>query len=537
MDQPMHASSALELMLLATVGISLRHDTTGQSATLVKRSPANNADDAVEDFRECQRELAAFDVRLANASRATEAPPPAQAPEIVPILLTASDSKTALDPKARLSVSEKANKSRPVTVQVSGRRDERAITPSSSGSRLPSPSKKEAAAAAAAAAALAEAAAAQAAAAAAAAAKEDEEEELGYLRCTLSDTYSDLEACSLDWCNELPEIMALGHDPSNVVRAVRNLRLTKLGIEAIDSNFARRLQHLERIDLSDNNLALLEHLPASVLEVDAYNNALSDVRLMCPQLVHLGLGLNAFAVCPTLPTSLLSLDLSFNKLVALDALMNALRDLPHLRHVFLVGNPIALCRGYRHALLTQLPMLEVVDDIVIRDKEREAAKNVDFGGERSVDLTAAVTVLGLPEPTDAGPKFAVTVEIASGLLHETLAEVAVNGNCRGYEMARHSLAPSVALRDRLKFQGLVVKVSEVRPVLDTAAETTSSSILWLSMIVDVAAFLKPASIELALGEICVAKAIQMNVVSPDVAGAGGDYQLHVKLTLNERKTK
>ncbi|EQC42786.1 hypothetical protein SDRG_00507 [Saprolegnia diclina VS20] len=536
MDQPMHASMALELMLLATVGISLRRDTAGHSPTIAKSTPPANADDAVEDFRECQREFAAFDVRLANASKATEAPPPAQAPEIVPILLTASDSKAALDPKTRLSTSEKTNKSRPVTVQGSGRRDERVMTPSSSGSRLPSPSKKEAAAAAAAAAALAEAAAAQAAAAAAAVAKEEEEEELGYLRCTLSDTYSDLEACSLDWCNELSEILAVGHDPSKVVRAVRTLRLTKLGIEAIDGNFARRLQYLERIDLSDNNLSLLEHLPASILEVDAYNNALSDVRLVCPQLVHLGLGLNAFGVCPALPTSLLSLDLSFNKLVALDVLVNALQDLPHLRHVFLVGNPITLCRGYRHALLTQLPTLEVVDDIAIRDKEREATKNVDLSEEHSVDLTAAVTVLGLPEPTDAGPKFAVTVEIASGLLHETLAEVAVNGNCRGYEMARRSLAPSVALRDCLKFQGLVVKVSEVRPGLGNAAET-KTSILWLSMIVDVAAFLKPASIEQALGEISVAKAIQMNVVSPDVAGAGGDYQLHVKLTLNERKTK
>ncbi|OQS02353.1 hypothetical protein THRCLA_05259 [Thraustotheca clavata] len=504
------ASSALELLLFSTVGISLRHP---------KKHNVQSEDE--DDFRECQRELAAFDVRLAEATE-KEQPPPPVVPEFVPVLLPPTEATPAK--KQRHGTADKS-KSRPGTVSRGEDATARAITPSSSAKNLPdkTPAKKDVITPAAVAA-LAEAEAASQTA------KDEDEENLGYLRCTLKDKYSDLEACSLDWCTELHEIVAMAGsvmDPSKLRAAFRNVRLTKLDMETIDKAFASLYPQLERIDVSDNELRVLEHLPPSMLEVDAYKNHIAKVNISCENLVHLGLGLNSLQKCPNVPSRLLSLDLSYNQIIDFPALLTALQSLSDLRHLFLIGNPITLCRGYRHALLTKLPTLVVVDDIALRDNEREIANSTPLVSQDNpvVDLSITITVMGLPEPSETTPQYESTLELAPAMSTILVPETSATGNYRIFESPQIPLKPNVQLRDSIKFDALIVRVFEVPKPDPTAPDAITSPVLRLSMHVELAAFLKPASLEHNFGEISTGKAMQLNVISQE-SNFGGDYQLH-----------
>ena len=74
------------------------------------------------------------------------------------------------------------------------------------------------------------------------------------------------------------------------------------------------------------------------------------------KLLHLGLGYNCLegeSLTPVLalaPT-LMSLDISFNRFTSLGDLCDVLAQLPRLKHVWVAGNPLCLCKHYRCVML------------------------------------------------------------------------------------------------------------------------------------------------------------------------------------------
>lgn len=84
---------------------------------------------------------------------------------------------------------------------------------------------------------------------------------------------------------------------------------------------------------------------------------------------------------------LVSLDLSFNNLMDLEALMAALRSLQHLRLLVLQGNPLALVAHYRGFTIDSLAPLCVLDDLTVSPSEKYQFRGLGFeGGEESWGL-------------------------------------------------------------------------------------------------------------------------------------------------------
>ncbi|RHZ24138.1 hypothetical protein DYB37_001947 [Aphanomyces astaci] len=305
-----------------------------------------------------------------------------------------------------------------------------------------------------------------------------------YLRCTLPDRHSDIDACSLDWCAELHDIVVATEstttpsiDRAFVCKMVHNLRLTKLAINHIDAAFARDCMHLERLDICDNMLRSLDHLPPSLLEVDAYRNQLQTVHLSSssptPHLVHVGLGLNMLTSLPTLshPHTLLSLDLSYNHVTDFAHVLSGLNVFSGLRHVFFTGNPVVLCRGYRHALLASHPNLYVLDDITVSDKEKDVLlQSPAILADNGADLTVYVTAVGFPlrkpqaDATAPSITYEATVDVLPGQWSVTMKEdgsmkqpdqpsaaaMPAPGGALNFEATRVPLPVSLALRDIVK---------------------------------------------------------------------------------------
>ncbi|KAF0687568.1 Aste57867_20687 [Aphanomyces stellatus] len=501
------ASAALELLFLATVGISFHGQTKVAPPSTPKKSKAVVADNLPIDYRECQRQLAAFDLRLAESSAETHDVTPAS-PSMPPVASTASlapsDSKTSLGSSDSQSKLDKVRKT--------------SATTTSSKASLPKSASDASVAAS-----VASTKDSSAATPPPAAAADDDETDVGYLRCNLKDTYSDVDACSLDWCTELPEIIladATTFDRPVLYKQLHNLRLTKLAIAHIDAAFGSLCANLERIDVSDNALTRLEHLPPSVIEVDAYKNVLAAVHLPdVPQLVHLGLGLNCFIAVPTVshPAALLSLDLSFNQLVDLNDTVAALGLFVNLRHLFLQANPLVLARGYRHAILSRHPNLYVLDDIAVTDKEKDVLLHhiVPEDGRGGADLSIYVDATGFRK-SDA-TSYEATVDLFPGLFSHTLHEKPPDPTVKPdptaaihFEAMRVPLAVSLALRDSIKFNPIVVRIYEVTKQTAPPPPTDPSQAppeplsplteMRLTVNMEISGFLKPTSLEHHLGE-------------------------------------
>lgn len=76
----------------------------------------------------------------------------------------------------------------------------------------------------------------------------------------------------------------------------------------------------------------------------------------------------------------MSLDLSFNNLMDLEALMAALRSLQHLRLLVLQGNPLALVAHYRGFTIDSLAPLCVLDDLTVSPSEKYQFRGLGFEG-------------------------------------------------------------------------------------------------------------------------------------------------------------
>ncbi|KFQ33796.1 Leucine-rich repeat-containing protein 43, partial [Mesitornis unicolor] len=172
---------------------------------------------------------------------------------------------------------------------------------------------------------------------------------------------------------------------SRIFQLLRSLRIIGKGVEEVDEGLLQ-FPRLEKLILSTNRISTITsaNLPRTlkvgqVLELCC--NAVADLQDLCaqppPGLQHLGLGYNRLCgsaqdkyLTADFWPNLVSLDLSYNSLTDLQALVSQLSSLQKLRILVLQGNPLALIPTYRGFLVDSLPKLCVLDDIQIGPDER-----------------------------------------------------------------------------------------------------------------------------------------------------------------------
>ncbi|XP_049624185.1 leucine-rich repeat-containing protein 43 [Suncus etruscus] len=206
----------------------------------------------------------------------------------------------------------------------------------------------------------------------------------------------------------------------------KSLRVVDKKVSLVDKELLRFVR-LEELILSANQIQDIHsaHLPRTLKVLELYGNQLSSLECLCehppPLLQHLGVGHNQLlgpSECLFLTAKywphLVSLDLSFNNLMDLEALMAALRSLQHLRLLVLQGNPLALVAHYRGFTIDSLASLCVLDDLTVSPSEKYQFRGLGFEGgllENKAQIVVTVgAIRGLvdcslwdPEPGPHGP--------------------------------------------------------------------------------------------------------------------------------------
>ena len=175
---------------------------------------------------------------------------------------------------------------------------------------------------------------------------------------------------------------------------ILTLLLDGKGISDCDATLLQ-FRQLTELHLSNNKLSALKNLPPTLQILHAYGNRIKDIDFgQCRALVHAGFGFNALAgahlpMFKPLRASLVSLDLSCNEFCRIDELTKALVKFPHLRHLYLMGNPMCMLRSYRRSFVAKLPELLLLDGIEIKEEERLAASLLSSSSAPSSSSVAA----------------------------------------------------------------------------------------------------------------------------------------------------
>lgn len=175
-----------------------------------------------------------------------------------------------------------------------------------------------------------------------------------------------------------------------VVKGLRDaveLDLSHNALTRLPESRLSKLDLLECLSLTGNRLA---SLPDDLARCDnlrtiyAGANAIVDLApaLEAPVLLHLGLAHNRVVALPApelcaVAVTLLSLDLTGNSLTDLPQTLQSLAAMPRLRVLSLSGNPLAMQRGYRRAILRALPNLRTLDDTDVSREETERATETE----------------------------------------------------------------------------------------------------------------------------------------------------------------
>ncbi|XP_023576375.1 leucine-rich repeat-containing protein 43 [Octodon degus] len=164
-----------------------------------------------------------------------------------------------------------------------------------------------------------------------------------------------------------------------------------------------------------------------------------------PGLRHLGLGHNqlrgpseSLYVTASHWPSLVSLDLSFNGLTDLRAMVAALRSLGRLRLLVLQGNPLALLPHYRGFTVDSLARLCVLDDVTVSPPERHQCRGLGQQGELLTQEAQLLVTIGNiggvvdssvldPEPGPEGPFISYSYYVTYDFLEEEEGEASEYG--------------------------------------------------------------------------------------------------------------
>uniref|UniRef100_A0A286XJN9 Leucine rich repeat containing 43 n=1 Tax=Cavia porcellus TaxID=10141 RepID=A0A286XJN9_CAVPO len=225
----------------------------------------------------------------------------------------------------------------------------------------------------------------------------------------------------------------------------RSLRVVDKQVTQVDRGLLKFVK-LEELVLSANRIKEVDatNLPPTLKVLELYGNELASMECLCahppPGLHHLGLGQNQLCGASEslyLTTShwpnLISLDLGFNDLMDLPAMVAALRSLGRLRLLVLQGNPLALLPHYRGFTVDSLARLCVLDDVTVSAHERHQCRGLGQQGEllaQEAQLLVAVrNITGVvdssvldPEPGPEGPFVTYSYYVTYDFLEEEEAE-------------------------------------------------------------------------------------------------------------------
>ncbi|XP_028680353.1 leucine-rich repeat-containing protein 43-like [Erpetoichthys calabaricus] len=202
-------------------------------------------------------------------------------------------------------------------------------------------------------------------------------------------------------------------EDSFVFSYFKSLRFVDKGVTIVDESLLKFCK-LEELTLSVNYISEVNaaHLPRSLKVLELCANHITSLEALCqgpPALFHLGLGYNRLSspgeysyLTSSYWPNLLSLDLSFNDLDCLPALVSSLRTIGQLRCLVLQGNPLALCACYRGFLVDSLPNLTALDDMRITPEERNRftglIRRQDLPLAEAVMIIKMGSIKGLPNP-------------------------------------------------------------------------------------------------------------------------------------------
>ncbi|GME92113.1 unnamed protein product [Ambrosiozyma monospora] len=118
----------------------------------------------------------------------------------------------------------------------------------------------------------------------------------------------------------------------------------------------------EAIDLTDNDLRILDGIPQRLLKLKSLLVARNRIQMIDPKSMQ------------SLP-NLTHLSLINNNLKSLDSL-KPLAELSSLENLYLLDNPITEVKDYRLWCIATFPNLKILDFAKIKDKERADAKKL-----------------------------------------------------------------------------------------------------------------------------------------------------------------
>ncbi|XP_059174280.1 leucine-rich repeat-containing protein 43-like isoform X2 [Physella acuta] len=193
------------------------------------------------------------------------------------------------------------------------------------------------------------------------------------------------------WSNEATKLREMAvKTPAVLSRDVvfsyfKTIRICDYNITEIDEKMLQ-LKNLEELTLTANRIHHVDskHLPPTLKVLELFANDITDLSQLClkpPLLEHLGLGNNNISVLGSCLSAthwpqLVSLDLSNNNLLGFEETITNLAQLPRLKTLLLVGNPLSFVPAYRGFTIDFMSSLSVLDDTHISVDERLQLKGL-----------------------------------------------------------------------------------------------------------------------------------------------------------------
>ncbi|KAL5477502.1 hypothetical protein EMCRGX_G024312 [Ephydatia muelleri] len=239
---------------------------------------------------------------------------------------------------------------------------------------------------------------------------------------------SKLWLTDLDWSSEAAQLRkaAVSNPTAYTVelayKLLRRLRLVDQQITELDDGLLK-CADLQELILTANHLTSvpLHYLPPNLKVLELCYNELettSDLCISSLELIHLGLAYNKLSALDLQPSnwsflfprsSLLSLDLSYNRLADLPAVIKVIAELKQLCNLSLKGNPLTLVPCYHGYTVDSLAGITSLDDSEITALEREKASGMADLCEKQTELIMCARVHfqvkilnGLPELEEVG---------------------------------------------------------------------------------------------------------------------------------------
>lgn len=202
---------------------------------------------------------------------------------------------------------------------------------------------------------------------------------------------------------ETPEVLK---EPNFVMKHFTTLRIVNKNVSDIDDCILKFV-NLKELILSANLIEELDgrNFPKGLEVLELAVNNVKDLSGLrgdnLSSLLHLGLAHNQVSfvssrsLTPDQWPSLLSLDLSYNNLSDLKTTVEILKQLPVLRNLLLIGNPLYLSKSYHGLIIDNMPGLSFLDNAPISADDRHHFKS--FSRIKDIDTNSSHVVVEIAE--------------------------------------------------------------------------------------------------------------------------------------------